>query len=150
MIEDMWFTYEEITKFKHDVRSLVIRKVQRNNNKGITNNDDNDEEMSGLEKYNPQRSAYKKSALYHILNAQKKSRDPQFLRAVSRRSTAWARAIANEQGFKDYCAIYDPLDDLLDFENLDFMNDNRTDVTIQKRNHEEGIQMSSKRRRLSQ
>jgi hypothetical protein len=152
MINDMWFTHEDITKFKHEVRSLVIRKVQNGGTVPSTEKEqENDDEMSGLEKYNPQRSAYKRSALYNVLHAQSKSRDPYFLRANSRRSTAWARAIANQQGFQDYCAVYDPLDDLLDFENSNFLesNDDHSSESPHKRNHdEEEFQVFSKRQRL--
>mmetsp|Transcript_39917 Transcript_39917/g.96307 ORF Transcript_39917/g.96307 Transcript_39917/m.96307 type:complete len:132 (-) Transcript_39917:101-496(-) len=91
----------------------------------------------------------KKSAKYHILHAQKKSRDPEFIRSVSRRCTAWARAIAREQGFHDYCAVYDPLDGLLDLEDFDESFTNTMDEKKRIRDEEmtqEGP--SSKRQRL--
>ena len=140
MIDHMWYNSKEIDQFKQDVRSVVIRKVKQQYV--------SDDELVGLGKYNPRRSEYKRSALYHILHAQSKSRDPNFIRAVSRRSTAWARAVANEQGLKDYCDVYDPLDDLLDFDTLESAMEENGDF---KRMHEnDDIQTPSfKRQRLS-
>lgn len=144
MIDDLWYTEDEITEIKNNVRSLVIRNSQHKVN--------DEEEMAGLEKYNPQRSEYKKAALYHILRAQSKSRDPEFLRSVSSRSTAWARTVAADQGFHDYCEIYDPLDNLLDFDNLEPMmnfNDDNSPTLHKRSHHDAEIPASSKRQRLS-
>ncbi|KAL3932771.1 MAG: hypothetical protein SGBAC_010696 [Bacillariaceae sp.] len=140
MISELWYTHEEVTKFKNDIRSLVIRQVQKG--------DLPKEEMMGLEKYNPQRSEFKKSAKYHILHAQRQNQDPEFLRSVSRRCTAWARAIARDQGFQDFCAVSDPLDGLLELENFESVMQEIATST-QKRNRDEESQPTSKRQRLS-
>ncbi|CAJ1939297.1 unnamed protein product [Cylindrotheca closterium] len=153
MISELWYTHEEVTGFKQEIRTLVIRRMQ----KGSLTED----EMAGLEKYHPQRSEYKKSAKHHILHAQTKRRGPEFLRSISRRCTAWARAIATEQGFHDYCAVYDPWDGL-NFESVIVAADtNDSSVTItEKRMRNEEVEASqrssssssaaaSKRQRLS-
>jgi len=109
MIAATWYSYQEIQHFKEEVRSAVLRHYYQ---QGETKNED--DEMAGLEKYDPQRSQYKQSALHYTLQAQSQSRDPSFLRSIARRCTAWARTLAINQGFNDYCAVYDPLDGLLD------------------------------------
>lgn len=109
MVEDIWYSSEEIQNFKEEVRSMVLQHYYK---QGETKNEN--DEMAGLEKYDPRRSRFKQSALYYTLRAQRQSRDPKFLRSVARRCTAWARALATSQGFHDHCAVYDPLDGLLD------------------------------------
>jgi len=114
MIEAAWYSCQEIQYFKEEVRSTVLRHYYQ---QGETKNED--DEMAGLEKYGLRRSKYKKAALYYTLQAQCQSKDPDFVRSVTRRCTAWARTLATSQGFHDYCAVYDPLDGLLgaaDFE----------------------------------
>lgn len=110
MINGIWYNCDEIQQFKQEVRSIVIRHYQTTN--GTTPPTKN--EIPELERYGPQRSEYKRFARHHIIQAQKHSRDPNYLRSVARRCTAWARAVATDRGFHDYCAVYDPLDGLLD------------------------------------
>lgn len=147
MINEMWYTPKEIDEFKQDIRSIVIRRAH----KGGSLAEDDEDEMAGLEKYSHQRSQYKKFAKYHTLNAQSKNRDPEFLRAVSRRFTAWATSIARDQGFQDYCAAYDPLDELLKLENFNSATKEISSLTTQTRIRAEEslIPPSSKRQRLS-
>jgi hypothetical protein len=114
MIEVIWYSSQEIQHFKEEVRSMVLRHYYQ---QGETKNED--DEMAGLEKYDPRRSKYKQSALYYTLQAQSQSRDPNFLRLVARRCTAWARTLATNQGFHDHCAVYDPLDTLFDVADFD-------------------------------
>jgi len=109
MIEVIWYSSQEIQHFKEEVRSMVLRHYYQ---QGETKNED--DEMAGLEKYDPRRSKYKQSALHYTLQAQSHSRDPNYLRSIARRCTAWARTLATNQGFHYYCAVYDPLDGLLD------------------------------------
>mmetsp|Transcript_40961 Transcript_40961/g.98776 ORF Transcript_40961/g.98776 Transcript_40961/m.98776 type:complete len:213 (-) Transcript_40961:92-730(-) len=106
MITDMWHTPEQINYFKQSAKYVILNKE---------NLDLHDDEfaISGLERYGPKRSEYKRSALFYTLHAQHKSRNPEFIRAVARRCTGWARSVATEQGFADYCDVYDPLARLL-------------------------------------
>lgn len=115
MINDVWYTEEEITNFKRTAKRIVC-----------TGRIPEGDSVSGLERYQDiQRSKYKRSALYYILQAQQSSRNPEFIRAVSKRCTAWARHVAFNQGFAQYCQVYgDPLDTLL-LEDLEcFENEN--------------------------
>ena len=73
------------------------------------------DDLSGLEKFNTQRAVWKRSAIHYTLVAQKHHvGDETFLRRVSQRCTGWARETALKQGFKDYCAVHDPLACLFD------------------------------------
>lgn len=104
MIEDMWYSPQYIDYFKQSAKYMVLNREKLNEEELC---------MSGLERYLGKRSEYRRSALFYTLQAQRKTRNPEFIRAVSRRCTAWARSIATQQGFEDYCEVYDPLARLL-------------------------------------
>jgi hypothetical protein len=92
----LWYTEQEITSFKITAKMIVL-----------SGNVPEGETMTGLERYHDiRRSKYKKSAIFYILQAQKASRNPDFIRAVSRRCTVWARTVAANQGFEHFCAVY--------------------------------------------
>ncbi|CAJ1965471.1 unnamed protein product [Cylindrotheca closterium] len=157
MIDDMWYTPQHIDHFKQSVKYIIYIIL----NKEKQSEDEHAEtETSGLERYRPQRSEYKRSALFYTLHAQSKDRNPEFIRAVARRCTAWARSIATEQGFEDYCDVYDdPLDRLLADSNVsatlleDYIESN--DTTEKRRlrpvedDDHESAPAESKRQRLS-
>lgn len=108
MINDMWYTPQNIDSFKENAKYAIVNQAK------LSQMDDNEEfSMSGLERYGRQRTEYKRSALYYTLDAQRKTRNPDFIRSVARRCTAWARSVAAQQGFEDYCDVYDPLSRLL-------------------------------------
>jgi hypothetical protein len=97
IINDLWFTEQEIASFKNTAKMIVLSgKVPEG------------ETMAGLERYHDiRRYKYKKSALFYILQAQNTSKNPDFIRAVSRRCTVWARTVAEYQGFEHCCEVYE-------------------------------------------
>ncbi|CAJ1939307.1 unnamed protein product [Cylindrotheca closterium] len=118
MINDMWYNRQEFDVIKHQVRSIVWRQQFLNGETPSSsfrknNNHDDTDNISVLQRYGPHRSAYKKLVIRYTLHAQNHSIDPDFLRSVSTQFSARARALAANQGFEDYCEVYDPLDSLL-------------------------------------
>mmetsp|Transcript_111306 Transcript_111306/g.156250 ORF Transcript_111306/g.156250 Transcript_111306/m.156250 type:complete len:202 (+) Transcript_111306:85-690(+) len=95
----LWYQPDEIGYFKHDTRNLVL----------FGQSFGGDDDMSGLERYNMERSKHKRDVLHYILAIHRLGKDADFLGKASRTSTAWASDIASQQGFYDYCAVYDPL-----------------------------------------
>mmetsp|Transcript_8318 Transcript_8318/g.20029 ORF Transcript_8318/g.20029 Transcript_8318/m.20029 type:complete len:223 (-) Transcript_8318:45-713(-) len=154
MINDMWYTHEEM---KHQVRSIVCRHLHCENF-GWNSTTDN---ISALQRYSPQRSEYKQTTLRCILQAQNQSSDPDFIRSVSIQCTVRARALAANQGLEDYCEVYDPLDSLLGSaspeKEMDYGDDREqknADAPTTKRKqedhpHDDARTEVAKRRRLS-
>merc|ERR1711959_218105 len=94
---------------------------RRKSNHNIFDND-SDTALVGLQRFNPQRATWKRSAIHYVLAAQShlcrkynstlvNSPQPQeaesYVRSVSLRCTGWARETAREQGYRDYCVAYD-------------------------------------------
>lgn len=102
----LWYQRAEISAFKSDARNVILL--------GATRGDVCfEEELSGLERFNLQRSLGKKAAIQYVLLAQKKNKGPEFIRLVYEKCNAWAMEFAVDQGFKDFCQVYDPLESLL-------------------------------------
>merc|ERR1711959_605678 len=94
---------------------------RRKSNHNIFDND-NDTTLVGLQRFNPQRATWKRSARHYVLAAHShlckkynstlvNSPQPEeaqtYVRSVSLRCTGWARETAREQGYRDYCVAYD-------------------------------------------
>jgi hypothetical protein len=125
LCHELWYQQDEINKMKADVRYTILHRNE------IAKTADGDQ-LVGLHRFSPQRAQWKRSAIYYTLLAQKQQKhlqkfstkkdDPDklaqkvqdFVRKVSLRCTGWAREQAIKQGFKDYCAIHDPLACLFD------------------------------------
>jgi hypothetical protein len=75
----------------------------------LNREDADPDDFLGLERFNCQRAVWKRSAIYYVLLAQRQRHEEYFIRRVSQRCSAWAREAAVDQGFKDYCAVNDPL-----------------------------------------
>eukprot|EP00980_Cylindrotheca_fusiformis_P002505 scaffold586_cov68-Cylindrotheca_fusiformis.AAC.14 len=132
IINDVWFTEEEIYNFKRTAKQIVYSGQVPEG-----------ETLCGLERYRDiRRSKYKRAAIYYILQAAGADSTPvkptereqhsEFVCAVSKRCTAWARHIARTQGMEHYFEVYgekeeDPLDDL--FANFDDYFDATTTTT---------------------
>ena len=171
MCRELWYQQDEIDRMKADVKQCVLQKIASqkcrrsratNNNssaqpekESCTQEKEDKDRFLGLYRYSPQRSQWKRSAIYYTLLAQKQQKHLQryssspsssskskskrtcpslssslrssslsepykqqqvedFVRKVSLRCTAWAREMAVKQGFKDYCAVHDPLASLFD------------------------------------
>jgi hypothetical protein len=95
---DLWYQTPEITAMKQDAKRVLLNRT-----------DSSPDERLGLERFNSQRAVWKRSAIHYVLMAQKQRHGEDFIRRVSQRCSAWAREMAIHQGFKDYCAVNDPL-----------------------------------------
>lgn len=95
---ELWYSAEEITKYKVDAKNTVLHREKAT-----------DDSLLGLEKFCCQRATWKRSAIHYVLLAQKQKQGEEFVARVSKRCTGWARETALRQGFKDYCAVEDPL-----------------------------------------
>lgn len=115
MIQELWYSQDDIERMKNEVRCLVCkqRQIMNTSAREATNDNSSMSTTSNLQRYGAQRSKYRRDTLQSILNAQNQNRDPEFLRQVSEQCTAWARALAANQGLEDYCEVYDPLDSLI-------------------------------------
>merc|ERR1711907_704509 len=142
--EPLWYHRDELAMIKLEVKQVLAMKRQqqreqqqqhnqqhnegghdrdrRKSNYNIYKHDDNDTALVGLQRFNPQRATWKRSAIHYVLAAQshlcKKYNSalvniPQpkeaqnYVRSVSLRCTGWARGTAREQGYRDYCVAYD-------------------------------------------
>mmetsp|Transcript_5513 Transcript_5513/g.13266 ORF Transcript_5513/g.13266 Transcript_5513/m.13266 type:complete len:414 (-) Transcript_5513:184-1425(-) len=168
MCRELWYQQDEIDEMKVDVKQCVLQKIasqRRRHSRTNSNSNSNStlfeeeacsqekedkDRLLGLHRFSPQRSQWKRSAIYYTLLAQKQQKHLQryssspssqskskpscsssslpssssepykqrqvehFIRKVSLRCTAWAREMAVKQGFKDYCAVHDPLASLFD------------------------------------
>lgn len=112
MINDIWYTPEELKDIKHEVRSLVCRHFHRGATSSYCDRNSSDD-IPALKRYDPQRIVHKQTTLRYVLQAQNHSSEPDFIRSVSRQFSVCARALAANQGFEDYCEVYDPLDSLV-------------------------------------
>jgi len=145
IINDVWYSLDELDYFKENVKRIVLsRKVPEG------------EASEGLEKYDTRRMKFKFYALAYIMQAQREGCEPEFLRRVSRRCTAWARTTALNQGFHDFCEIYDPLDDLLELDSNEvedynecFFKGNRGTKRSTCDSHADGSDRIVRRRTLS-
>jgi hypothetical protein len=99
---ELWYQPDEINDFKKETRSLVL---DVGNAKG-------GDELCGLERFSFERARYKRRVIRYVLLAQKQ-KGAEFMREIAEKLTAWARDIAEAQGFADFCQVYDPLESLL-------------------------------------
>jgi hypothetical protein len=100
----LWYQKSETVAAKEYVRALV-------NNPG-----DNVDDLVGLSKFTRiERSYHKRSAIWYVLAAHRESPyNHDFVRQVSNRCTEWARSVAEQEGFANYCEVYgDPFDSLM-------------------------------------
>lgn len=133
LCHDLWYQTPEIAAMKLDAKRVLLNRK-----------DASPEEMIGLERFNVHRSVWKKSAIHYVLLAQKKRQgDEDFIQRVSQRCSGWARETAVHQGFKDYCAIHDPLASLFGSEEENY---NDCFFSDPSRDSEDGGHHSNKRK----
>ncbi|KAG7337298.1 hypothetical protein IV203_030156 [Nitzschia inconspicua] len=94
----LWYQKPEINAMKQDAKRVVLNRQNATS-----------EELIGLERFDSQRALWKRSAIHYVLMAQKQRQGEDFIRRVAKRCSGWARETAIQQGFKDYCAVHDPL-----------------------------------------
>jgi len=129
---ELWYQKEELMSIKHAAKVIIANraKVQRNPNASLQERDG----LIGLERFNKRRAVWKKSAIRFVMMAQNEMRElntqtiknddsiskEDYIRTISLRGSNWSRDAAKKQGFRDYCAVHDPLASL--FSDSDFNN----------------------------
>jgi len=131
--KQLWYQKDELSAMKKEVRFLLtqighfpttLAQQQQKHNIPTVDQDDflrqfetEDQTLAGLGRFGFQRTQYKRSALYYVLAAQREylgKHKNEYLKAISRRCTGWARRVAAEEGFSVFCEVYgDPIENLL-------------------------------------
>lgn len=119
--KELWYQKEELFAIKHAAKVLIARRNKTQSNSEFT--PEEQQELVGLERFSKQRAVWKKHTIRGILLAQQEmsqlqlrsiynglgiSKD-EYIQKISVRRTEWAREAAKLQGFRDYCAVHDPL-----------------------------------------
>jgi len=119
--KELWYQKEELVAIKHAAKVLIARRNKTQSNSEFT--PEEHQELVGLERFNKQRAVWKKLSIRSILMAQREmsqlhvrsiyngfgiSKD-EYIQKVSLRRSEWASEAAKMQGFRDYCAVHDPL-----------------------------------------
>lgn len=112
IVEELWYQPDEIASMKAEAKYYIL------NRKGAT-----PDQLCGLDRFTSQRALWKRSSIQYVLTIQKKNKGEEFIRRASLRCSDWFREKACEQGFKDYCAVHDPLSSLLDSDNVENYNE---------------------------
>lgn len=122
LCHDLWYSPKEIGDMKLTAKRVLLNP-----------NDANADELVGLERFTAQRATWKRSAIHYVLAAQRQNKGEEFIRRVSQRCSGWARETAFHQGFKDYCAVNDPLASLFGDEEENYNESFFSDV-VEKNN----------------
>lgn len=141
--EELWYQKRELVAIKQEAKVLIANrsKIKKNPNASSEERDN----LVGLERFNRQRAGWKKNTIRFVLIAQNQMRElhaqsidtdygikkEDYIREISLRCSEWARLAAEKQGFRDYCAVHDPLASLFsDSEFNDgctYLDDNKKD-----------------------
>lgn len=130
---ELWYQKSELAAIKLAAKVAIANrnKVQGNPDASFEQLD----ELIGLERFSKQRAVWKKSAIRCVMMAQRQAKSlngynsiskEDYIERISSRCTAWARDAAEKQGFRDYCAVHDPLAALFsDCEDSDHEEENK-------------------------
>lgn len=142
---ELWYQKAELAAIKLEAKIAIANRAKVENS--LEASIEEQDSMIGLERFSKQRAVWKKSAIHYVLMAQRQIRGlgshiistEDYIQSVSLRCTAWAREAAKKQGFRDYCAVHDPLASL--FSNSDWNNDeiSRDEQKEEKQNYNELI-----------
>jgi len=118
---ELWYQKKELVAIKQAAKVLIANrsKIQRNPDASSEERDN----LVGLERFIKQRASWKKSSIRFVLMAQNQMRElhaqsinidygiskEDYMRDISLRCSEWALEAAEMQGFRDYCAVHDPL-----------------------------------------
>jgi hypothetical protein len=129
---ELWYQKSELAAIKHAAKVTIANRsfVEGNPNASLNQRD----ELIGLERFSKQRAVWKKSAIRCVIIAQRQINNlfagnstigkEDYIQRISLRCTEWARDAAEKQGFRDYCAVHDPLAELFsDSEDSDNENE---------------------------
>jgi len=132
--KELWYQREELVAIKHAAKVLIASRMKSQRNPETSKADS--EELVGLERFSKLRAIWKKHTIQGILMAQREMSQvhvrsicngygiskEDFIQKVSLQRTEWSREAAKLQGFRDYCAVHDPLAPL--FSDSDSKNKN--------------------------
>lgn len=120
---ELWFQKAELAAIKHAAKVLIANRKQIQENPDASSEELDG--MTGLERFSRKRAVWKKSTIRCVLMAQRQVDEllrtsgydfknhgmskEDYIQAISLRCTGWARDAAEKQGFRDYCAVHDPL-----------------------------------------
>lgn len=107
MIRTTWYSKEDIVTFQKRSKLMILLKAKY---PSIKEESKLNESVMGLERFHPKRAAYKRAAMKFTLDAQQKTRDPNFLAAVAQQCSKWARSAAFHQALQNYCDVYNTKD----------------------------------------
>lgn len=103
MIHDTWYSRPELETFQRRTKFMVLLTTKYPT---LDKSKLKESSTLGLERHNPKRTAYKRAAIQFTLEAQKKTKDPNYLAAVAHECSAWARKAAFHVALHTYCDIY--------------------------------------------
>lgn len=152
--EELWHQKDELAAIKQEAKHIIANRKAilegSSDDDDSYSNDDDRENLVGLERFSRQRAVWKRSAIHYVLMAQRQvhrqqrqrqsqqsnnnnlninnESNEEYIRNVSTRCSGWAKETAVEQGFHDYCAVHDPLASLFS-DSDDELSDSSNDST---------------------
>jgi len=129
---ELWYQKDDLAAIKREAKVIIANRTKIQSNPNASSEEQ--ESLIGLERFSKQRAVWKKSAIQYVLMAQRQIRGlhtqtsknntsiskEDYIQSISLRCTDWARDAAKKQGFRDYCAVHDPLASL--FSDSEFNN----------------------------
>jgi len=101
LIQATWYSKKELISFQQKATLIMLLKQKYPN---LAEESKYNESVMGLDRFDPKRSAYKRAAMNFTLQAQQKN--PDFLAAVARQCSSWARSAAIHQALVNYRDAY--------------------------------------------
>lgn len=130
---ELWYQKSELAEIKQAAKFAIANRAKVQGNPDASSEEL--DELIGLERFSKQRAVWKKSAIRCVMMAQRQINSlngtntigkEDYIERISTRCTAWARDAAEKQGFRDYCAVHDPLAALFsDSEDTDNEKENK-------------------------
>lgn len=139
---ELWYQKAELAAIKHAAKVLIANRKQIEEKPDASS--DELDGLIGLERFSRKRAVWKKNTIRCVLMAQRQvdellrtssydfsnhgmSKD-DYIQAISLRCTGWARDAAEKQGFRDYCAVHDPLASLFSDNEFDEKEQNYNEL----------------------
>lgn len=148
--EELWHQKDELAAIKQEAKHIIANRKavlegSSDDDDDFCSNNDDRENLVGLERFSRQRAVWKRSAIHYVLMAQRQvhrqqrqtqqsnnnvnnQSNEEYIRNVSTRCSGWAKETAVKQGFRDYCAVHDPLASLFSDSDDEF-SDSSNDIT---------------------
>ncbi|KAL3929586.1 MAG: hypothetical protein SGBAC_012140 [Bacillariaceae sp.] len=103
MIHETWYTRPELETFQRRTKFMVLLTTKYPT---LDESKLNESSKLGLERHNPKRVAYKRAAIQFTLEAQQKTKDPNYVAAVAQKCSIWAKKAAFHVALQTYCDVY--------------------------------------------